>query len=61
MKSKNAVAGVKVVHKEFGYKGVIVGVTKDPICEKLLVVSWDSFSGVYCYYASDLKKAEKVK
>ena len=60
MKRKNAVAGAKVVHKEYWYKGKIVTVTKDPVGEQLLVVEWEC-AGIGFYYASDLKKAEKAK
>ena len=58
MKSKNAVVGVKVVHKEYGYEGSIVNVTKDPIGNQLLIVEWESCSGVGFYYAMDLKKVK---
>jgi len=58
MKPKNAVVGTKVVHKEYGYKGKIVRVTKDHIGNQLLIVEWESCSGVGFYYAMDLKKVK---
>lgn len=58
MKTKNAVVGTKVVHKEYGYEGSIINVTKDPFGIQLLIVEWESCSGVGFYYAMDLKKVK---
>lgn len=60
MKRKNAVVGTKVVHKESRHQGKIVAITEDCTGDQLLLVDFEC-AGIGYYYASELKKAEKVR